>query len=78
MLLTFKHTDDGCCQLCNPASLADLETTCVLVELGSRRTWVCHACIDALGGVAATRRKRTRPIHKELVEFARDMQWWSP
>lgn len=70
----FERTSDGCCSICNPVALADLETECVKVyraDSPDRGIFVCRRCIQAMrrsmdmGGLQAV------PVDPEVATMLR-------
>ena len=53
--LEFERHSDQCCQLCNPLSYADFETTCIAVRRpGGNRLYVCRECVTLMARAART------------------------
>lgn len=63
-------SDDQCCALCNPFSVADFETKCVAVRrAGGNRVHVCLPCVDSL--CSASQRRTVVTSNK------RDLDRWA-
>jgi hypothetical protein len=64
----------GCCTVCNPVSLADLECDVIAVNspVVSRPLQLCHACIGAFVRSARGARRVTVSLHQEVQDFARE------
>jgi hypothetical protein len=63
---------DGCCSVCNPVRLADVECNVVEVTspLTSRKFALCVPCITALHRSARGERRVTITLHDEVQDFA--------
>ena len=74
--VVFKRQLGGCCSVCNPAALADVEVTVVVAQspIAShhRRVQLCQRCASAFAEAHATRgRAPTVELHPEVWEFSR-------